>query len=61
MPPGQVQGITAPTPAIPPPVAILPAPPASATVLGSPVPLALLGAFVAILLAATVLTARRRA
>jgi hypothetical protein len=59
-PPGAVQGIEAPTPGIPPPVAVLPTAAAPAGSASSVIPLGLLAAFVATLLIATGLTARRR-
>jgi hypothetical protein len=55
-----VQGIEAPTPGILPPVAVLPTPAAPSGSASSVVPLGLLAAFVATLLIATGLTARRR-
>jgi hypothetical protein len=59
-PPGQVDGIQAPTPGILAPVATLPAPASTSGAQQSLVPLELLAAFILILLVATVLTARRR-
>jgi hypothetical protein len=59
-PPGAVQGIKAPSPVNLPPVAVLPGPPQTAAGERSLVPLGLLAAFVATLLIATGLTARRR-
>jgi hypothetical protein len=59
-PPGAVQGIEAPTPGLLPPVAALPIPATPSGSGSSVVPLGLLAAFVATLLIATGLTARRR-
>jgi hypothetical protein len=58
--PGQVKGIRAPSLGILPPVAILPTPSPRQAATQPSLQLALLGSFVAILLAATLLTARRR-
>jgi hypothetical protein len=59
-PPGAVEGVQVPSPVNLPPVAVLPAPAPSAAGGRSVVPLGLLAAFVATLLIATGLTARRR-
>jgi hypothetical protein len=59
-PTGAVQGIEAPSPVNVPPVAVLPAPAQTAGGERPLVPLGLLAAFVATLLIATGLTARRR-
>ncbi|MDQ6857003.1 MAG: hypothetical protein M3Z57_08020, partial [Candidatus Dormibacteraeota bacterium] len=59
-PPGADEGIQAPSPVNLPPVAVLPAPAPSPGRGGSVVGLGLLAAFVATLLIATGLTARRR-
>ena len=58
--PGAVEGIQAPSPVNLPPVAVLPSPAQTSGTGQSVVPLGLLAAFVATLLIATGLTARRR-
>ncbi len=59
-PPGGVEGIQAQKPGILPPVGLLPAPGQTTGAAGSVIPLGLLATFVATLLFATGLTARRR-